>query len=92
MDAATAASQTSTHGPASLPAMDAATAATPAPAPSLAAALVESANDNGFDWGDAGVGASGLMAAFLLAFGSVAYLQRRKGGPLRKAGARAAIS
>ena len=34
------------------------------------------ASDNGFDWGDAGIGAGGMVAAALLALGGVAGIRR----------------
>ena len=34
------------------------------------------ASDNGFDWGDAGIGAGGMVAAALLSLGGVAGIRR----------------
>ena len=39
--------------------------------------VVEVSVDNGFDWGDAGIGASGLLALAAIASGAVVALRRR---------------
>jgi hypothetical protein len=39
------------------------------------------AADNGFDWGDAGIGAGGIAAVALLALGGVATLRHRSMSP-----------
>ncbi|TML06578.1 MAG: hypothetical protein E6G41_06540 [Actinobacteria bacterium] len=39
------------------------------------------AADNGFDWGDAGIGAGGVVAVALLALGGVATLRHRSMSP-----------
>ena len=75
MDEATAATA---EAPRSLPSMDAATAAQPGP--------TQSANDGGFDWGDAGIATSALAAALLAAAG-MAFMHRRRSRTVRRSGA-----
>jgi hypothetical protein len=49
--------------------------------PQPVAVVQPSAADNGFDWGDASIGAGGLAAVALLSLGGVATLRRRGMSP-----------
>ena len=51
----------------------------PQPSPTVVQAP---AADNGFDWGDAGIGASSAIAVALLALGGVATLRHRSVSPV----------
>jgi hypothetical protein len=49
--------------------------------PQPVAVVQPSPADNGFDWGDAGIGAAGIAAVALLSLGGVATLRRRGMSP-----------
>jgi hypothetical protein len=50
----------------------------PSPQPVSGHVASTSASSSGFDWGSAGIGAAAVVGAFLIAFGGVAGLRRRR--------------